>query len=461
MSTKPKSTIGDYEILKTIGFGGFGVVKLVKSKSDGGQYAMKVFEMDDTERERTIRQTQDEYDKVKDLSMSYIPKYYDFKVDEVWTRRSGNKRVVSYLLMENCQGLEIFEFIQKVNGINDERILRYVFKEIVKALHQLHKNGVAHRDIKLENVMVTSNYEFKLIDLGMCVPLAGKKKDGFNRACKGTPAYMSPEHWQREAYQGHDADLFALGVSLFVMRMYKYPFESSTTKKTPGGERADMKYLLLQSAHPEQFWDEFKDVDSPPSDDFKDFIEVMLQENPKARLTMVDLMGHPWMQGPTATKAEFKSEYESIISDMSNYPSYSVDFDRNQAKEALRGDDGEEDDFDYLDAFKFDKWASVEMNEFNPETAGRHRCNINHEKPTEIWELVCRLAKKNGGMQPVTMIENSWKISFNPKDTQKKEEAKASTGETGGGDPVEDEEEEEKKDEADAEPADLTESVLV
>ena len=93
--------------------------------------------------------------------------------------------------------------------------------------------------------MVTSNYQFKLIDLGMCVPLAGKKKDGFNRACKGTPAYMSPEHWHRVAYQGQDADMFALGVSLFVMRMYKYPFDSSTSRKTPGGERADPKYQML------------------------------------------------------------------------------------------------------------------------------------------------------------------------------------------------------------------------
>lgn len=48
--------------------------------------------------------------------------------------------------------------------------------------------------------MITSNYDLKLIDLGMCVPLEGKKKDGFNRACKGTPAYMSPEHWMRVAY---------------------------------------------------------------------------------------------------------------------------------------------------------------------------------------------------------------------------------------------------------------------
>ena len=99
--------------------------------------------------------------------------------------------------------------------------------------------------------MITSGYDIKLIDLGMCVPLEGKKKDGFNRACKGTPAYMSPEHWMRVAYQGQDADIFALGVSLFVMRMYKYPFDSATTKRTPGGERDDPKYCMLNSNNPE------------------------------------------------------------------------------------------------------------------------------------------------------------------------------------------------------------------
>ena len=91
----------------------------------------------------------------------------------------------------------------------------------------------------------------------------------------------------------------------------------------------------------------------------------MLQENPKARLTMVDVMGHPWMQLQAATQQEFKQEYYSIISDLTNYPTYSVDFDRNQAREALRGD--EEDDFDYEAAFKYDLWANKEMNEFDPE----------------------------------------------------------------------------------------------
>jgi serine/threonine protein kinase len=130
---------------------------------------------------------------------------------------------------------------------------------------------------------------------------------------------------------------------------------------------------MLMSANPQQFWDEFPDVDPPPSQDFKDLIQAMLQENPKARLTMADVIGHPWVQGNCATQDDFKAEYHNIISDMRNYPAYSVDFDRNQAKEALRGDDDEEDDFDYEEHFKFDKWENVPMYDFDEETGSRHR----------------------------------------------------------------------------------------
>jgi len=114
----------------------------------------------------------------------------------------------------------------------------------------------------------------------------------------------------------------------------------------------------------------------------------------------------------------------------------------------LRGDGDEEDETDYDELFKFSKWENIQFNEYDPETASKHRLNIAHEKPTEIWELVYRLAKKKGGMVEPTMVDNSWKITFYPKDEKKVEEkeAKAVQGDTGGGAPVEVDEEEEKKD---------------
>jgi len=82
---------------------------------------------------------------------------------------------------------------------------------------------------------------------------------------------------------------------------------------------------------------------------------------------------------------------------MANYPTYSVDFDRNQAKEALRGD-GEEDDYDYATNFAYDKWAEVPMNEYEPETCSKHVLMTHTVRPLEIWELIFRLAKRQGAM---------------------------------------------------------------
>ena len=144
----------------------------------------------------------------------------------------------------------------------------------------------------------------------------------------------------------------------------------------------------------------------------------MLQENPKARLTMADLMGHPWVQGECATVADLKKEYYSVISDMTNYPTYSVDFDRNQAREALRGEEGEEDTFDYEKHFNFDVWKDVEIQEFDPESASRFRITVENIVPTELWELVYRMAKKKGGFVDPEMKEEpdkQYKLTFYPK----------------------------------------------
>ena len=167
---------------------------------------------------------------------------------------------------------------------------------------------------------------------------------------------------------------------------------------------------------------------------------------------MVDVMGHPWFQLPTATPNEFKQAYYTVISDMTNYPTYSVDFDRAQAKEALRGDDGEEDENNYDEIFKFDIWENVPFNEFDPETASKHRIVTQHNVPTEIWELVYRLAKKSGGFVDPELVENQWKMIFYPKPDQK---AKPVQGDTGAA------VEEEKKDQEEEEDIDLTESVKV
>lgn len=140
--------------------------------------------------------------------------------------------------MELLNGVELLEFLNETEDIDDS-VIRYIFLQIANALHQLHKAGIAHRDIKPENVMLTEDFEIKLIDVGFGLKLAGRTGTSWMKTRKGTPMYMAPEIMDRTVYyQGQDADCFAFGVSLLVAKFMEYPWEKCDLEK-------DESYRLL------------------------------------------------------------------------------------------------------------------------------------------------------------------------------------------------------------------------
>jgi len=75
--------------------------------------------------------------------------------------------------MELLDGVELLELLNECQEQGDA-FVRYIFLQVGNAIHQLHKAGIAHRDIKPENIMITSDYQIKLIDLGYGLPLSGR-----------------------------------------------------------------------------------------------------------------------------------------------------------------------------------------------------------------------------------------------------------------------------------------------
>ncbi|ODV79324.1 Pkinase-domain-containing protein, partial [Suhomyces tanzawaensis NRRL Y-17324] len=116
-------------------------------------------------------------------------------------------------------GIDLFDYIEVKKDMS-ELECQFIFKQIVSAIYHLHNNGIVHRDIKDENVIVDENGLIKLIDFGS----AGYTKQGPFDVFVGTIDYASPEVLRGEKYEGKPQDVWALGILLYTMLYKENPF---------------------------------------------------------------------------------------------------------------------------------------------------------------------------------------------------------------------------------------------
>jgi serine/threonine protein kinase len=97
------------------------------------------------------------------------------------------------------------------------------FSQIIKAVQHFHSKGICHRDLKPENILIDDSGNAKIIDFGF----SSSGKPYLTSYC-GTPPFMCPEIVQKRPYSGIKADIWALGVMLFLMTNGKLPFKATS-----------------------------------------------------------------------------------------------------------------------------------------------------------------------------------------------------------------------------------------
>ena len=111
-------------------------------------------------------------------------------------------------------------------------VAKNFIKQLVECIKYLHsaskgKESIVHRDLKLENIIIDDRNNLKLIDFGFSVvTYSGQKL----KTCCGTPSYMAPEIIQRKDYDGFAADVWSVGVIMFVMLTGQMPFKGVNEK---------------------------------------------------------------------------------------------------------------------------------------------------------------------------------------------------------------------------------------
>ena len=152
--------ISHYEIGKVIGKGAYASVKICKNKITQEKFAMKIYEkkiLNDNIKKKCILR---EIEILKKLNHPNIVKLYDTIISD--------KNIL--LIQELVNGISLRDFynkeIRNQRNISEKKykILTLIFKQIFSAFDYIHKKNIFHRDIKLENILLTKNYEIKIID---------------------------------------------------------------------------------------------------------------------------------------------------------------------------------------------------------------------------------------------------------------------------------------------------------
>ena len=184
------------------------------------------------------------------------------------------------VVMELMPGGELFDSIAS-KGAHNEHDTRVIFKQILSGLQYMHSKEIMHRDMKPENLLLSSKDDtiatVKICDFGMATHVVGETS---GELC-GTGEYMSPEMIERKPY-GTQVDMWGAGIMLYVLLCGYLPFQEMSTSELRQSISRDNVVFHAD------YW-------SKVSKDAKQFVLKLLMKNSKDRLTASQALNDPWM----------------------------------------------------------------------------------------------------------------------------------------------------------------------
>ena len=195
------------------------------------------------------------------------------------------------ITMEYINGGNLFSFVKKRRKLS-EKTAKFLFKQIILGIQHIHSHKIVHRDIKLENILIDLNNNIKICDFGIGKILTYNKQLLYDKC--GTPMYMAPEillSSKNHGYEGYPVDIWSAGISLYIMLSGTLPFnlknnESSSIEES-SENNIELQYSIINN--------EPKYIEKI-SDEARDLLKGLLNKNPNKRLTIEQILNHPWLQ---------------------------------------------------------------------------------------------------------------------------------------------------------------------
>lgn len=272
-----------YKVLDALGQGGFGVVHKAVYLPTGEERAIKVIPKQTApDAARVMAEVQ----ALIQLDHPNIMKFHEYFEDA--------KQM--YVVTELCLGGDFGTLDAEVDDLDEIRLL---FRDLVSAVAYCHSEGIAHRDLKFQNVLLqpgegNMRRVAKVIDFGLAaIRKPGEHSEAWMDDTVGTVFYMAPEvvkviekpdlsHWYK---YGMQCDMWSIGIMLYIILTDQHPFAATAMSAKVAAGRIMRRAVPLQP---------LDDCDVDP--DARDLILKLLVKDPQHRLTAADALDHLWFQ---------------------------------------------------------------------------------------------------------------------------------------------------------------------
>ncbi|XP_076909371.1 serine/threonine-protein kinase SRK2I-like [Bidens hawaiensis] len=256
-----------YDFVRDIGSGNFGVARLMRNKETKELVAVKYIERG----EKIDENVQREIINHRPLRHPNIVRFKEVILTPTHLA----------IVMEYVAGGELFDRICNAGRFSEDEA-RFFFQQLISGVSYCHAMQVCHRDLKLENTLIDGSPapRLKICDFGYSKSSVLHSQP---KSTVGTPAYIAPEVLATQEYDGKIADVWSCGVTLYVMLVGGYPFEDPNEPRD--FRKTIHRILHVQYSIPDN-------IELSP--ECRHLLSRIFVGDPAQRITMTEIKTHEW-----------------------------------------------------------------------------------------------------------------------------------------------------------------------
>ena len=212
----PPKLIGAYEVIHKIAEGGMGAVYKARHSVTGEVVAIKVVPADTAKNPLLLKRFEQEFRAASLIDHPNVVKAIEY---------GGGPS--PYLVMEFVDGESLGQRVDRAGPVPEAEAVRLI-GQVCEGLHRAHKQGLIHRDVKPDNILVTHDGVAKLTDLGLVKDVEAEQNLTRTGRGLGTPHFMAPEQFRNAKHADVRCDVYSLGATLYTMVTGEVPFNKTS-----------------------------------------------------------------------------------------------------------------------------------------------------------------------------------------------------------------------------------------